>query len=204
MMRNGFSILEAMVVLGIIAIVAAIGVAGYRIYVESVQDEATIGNLNIATRAITTDYLILSEDIPAGSDLLGIGGVDAPCRRHANEVVRYLNDVKAHKNQFRTECPLAFNGNRAVKGDTTAYITSECPVPKSGNNVLVPRGSIMVACTSNNVTLTNDKFKLYTCACINERECETTDVDDACSGDPACLKTWMDDNPEGCASPPNY
>ena len=203
-MRSGFSLIELLVVVAIIGILAAVGVVGYQGYIDSTKDEATAANLNSVARALETDFIALKEDIGQGSDLLGANGASAACRVHANAVVDYMNLTKEHVSQFDKSCTLAFNGNKAANSYASSNITSSCPVAKNGSLVKVPRGRLMVACTDNNATVTDSTFKLYTCACVGEDECETEDVVSICGSDANCVSNWMKDNPSGCPAPSAY
>ena len=57
----GFSLIELLVVVAIIGILGAVGVVGYQGYIEATQDEASLANQNIISRAILQDNLVIKE-----------------------------------------------------------------------------------------------------------------------------------------------
>ena len=219
--NQGFSLIELLVVVAIIGILGAVGVVAYQGYITSAKDAVTRSDTQNLGRVVETDHIALTSDINAKSSFAENLNGTSLCRDQADNLVYEMNTIQNKTNPHNPSCPFAFNGNRAWNSATfqdtvnaVNYFTapSGCPVSTSGNIVTVPRGRLMVACVKSNATIKGSDYRLYLCACEGDDACNTTDSYSVCDsaghggyGSKAlCLTSWIDDNPDKCASPGTY
>ena len=217
---EGFSLIELLVVVAIIGILASLGVIFTQAYIETTKDEAGKANATQLNRILATDHISITSKLKGRSELSANLTDASSCRTQADKIVYQLNTIQEKKSEHDANCGFAFNGNRAwssvnyTDNSTGQNYFTNCAVNKTATTVKVPRGRLMVACVDDLAKIGSSSYKLYTCYCSGEAECETTNVADDCSTSPflgygdetTCRVNWMRYplNSEKCASPGAY
>ena len=205
-MRSGFSLIELLVVVAIIGLLSAVGLVAYQTYIETTRDEVAISDTVELNRIINVDHTSITSGINARSSLADGITNETRCKDQVDKIVYELNTVQTKTNPHNKSCGLAFSGNRAWLAtnyqdtvNSVNYFTG-CDVNVTADTVKVPRGRMMVACVNNNAKIDTNDYKLFTCMCTGEAECETTNVISDClansnygfADNATCHLKWFD------------
>ena len=167
--RQGFSLIELLVVVAIIGILAGIGVIGYLAYISQARDGVVKDNFEFLKRTLDNDIVSESNDLGARSKFSE--GLNKQSRCFVLRD-RYITEINAEKsNPFDNEKGQVCDGNHFMSharesDNTTTQIT-------------IKRGQTMVYCSGTDVqaaswkTVSN-KLGLKFCTCTGLDECTTS------------------------------
>ena len=161
--KDGFSLIELLVVVAIIGILAAVGLTGYQLYISSTRDVVTTKTQGDVQRAIDADVISLRNNINARSAYAEGFDENSFCYQYRGRIIERINFVDEKRNSFNNQ-RLACNGNGMIRdGHATVDGT-----------LIIPRGGIMMACLEPEAAVTGDNFGFYTCSCTGQDNCETS------------------------------
>lgn len=174
-MRNGFSLIELLVVIAIIGILASVGVVGYTGYINETKKESALRNMDTIDRAFEQDYIALANDIGGPSEIASQDGEvvtkNDQCIQYVTKVVKNLNAIGNLKNAYDNTAIYAVN----MHDDT---------ITTSGGSIYIELqpGQIGFQCANANAAVTDvTNFNIHRCTCTGTKNCtfhsfQNTDV----------------------------
>lgn len=153
--QYGFSLIELLVVVAIVALLAAAGILAYSKYLDGARVDTVNNSVKSIGLALDNDLVAISNNLNGKSDLLknlNPATPDQPtCQEAAKAVVSNL--LVTSQNTFDTSKPSAYYGNE---------VRNQLPDSKF-------KGAILISCTDPSALIKDtSSFRLYECGCTND------------------------------------
>lgn len=192
MIKQGFSLIELLVVVAIIGILAGAGIIGYQAYLNGIRIDSAVNQLVQVDRVLEQDFIAGQAEITSSSELGADRGTIATtlgidqnsCEARAVAAVEEL--ANSMENPIDENDPVAAYGN-VLSTNTNGGITGPA-------GFVFTAGTIVVACTDPGALVTDPGYRMYQCVCTEAPCSFTSNADWAAAADP-----WSDDGL--CARP---
>ncbi|MDB3891782.1 prepilin-type N-terminal cleavage/methylation domain-containing protein [Alphaproteobacteria bacterium] len=169
--KQGFSLIELLVVVAIIAVLSSVGLVAYQSYIETTRDAVSTDRTNFVNRSIDNDLLSIRNDLRSRSALaVNSSGdeiaVNNYCEAFRDSIINQLNtptNEKGFKNPFNNR-RFACDGNAVADYYKTV---------NGVDTFQVDRGSTIVYCQNKGETIKSSGFGLLTCSCTGPEPCMT-------------------------------
>ena len=171
MIKQGFSLIELLVVVVIIGILAGVGVIAYQVYIDSVKTDVAVTNGETLNRAMSTDLFSINNNLGGRSDLFANAALtnSSTCESYAREM------VSSAQSKF------------GLSGTPAAEISIYGPDLQT--HVDFPKrkpfkDQIVVYCNNGAASPRDDDFIVRVCVC------DDPDDGQSCSWTSACPQPW--------------
>ena len=135
-MRNGFSLIELLVVVSIIGILASVGLVAYQVYIDTTKDSVASDFSEFFKRSLDNDIVSIENNLNSRSELSEGLKLSTFCYDTVDSYVKKINGTSTDTGRSN---PFSPSKGAACNGIWTA--TQQASPASDNNSFILPRGS---------------------------------------------------------------